>query len=297
MDFRLKVFISVAQNKSFTKAAKDLLISQPAVSKHIHELESLYNIALFERQKGDIKLTEAGKLLFSHAEKINDMYQRLQYEMNLLTENYSGELRIGASTSITQYVLPPILAHFTKKFPEIKLTIFNGNSLEIENLLHKGKISLGMVEGNSHQPSLHYQSFMKDELVLVSNNTGIYSKIEEIDVKDLKSMPLVLRENGSGTLDIIEAALLSRNIKLSDLQIVLQLGSTESIKNFIENSDALAIISIQGLMKELVNGQLKVIEINDLDLNRKFSFVYKQGNLGGLDESFINFTSRYLSSN
>ena len=116
-DFRLKVFQSVAKNLSFTKASQELFVSQPAITKHIQELETYYQARLFERQGSKISLTVAGELLLKHSEKILDDYKRLEYEMHLLHNEYIGELKLGASTTIAQYVLPPLLAHFIAKFP------------------------------------------------------------------------------------------------------------------------------------------------------------------------------------
>lgn len=140
MDFRLKVFHSVATNLSFTKASKELFISQPAISKHIHELEVQYKTPLFDRVGSHIGLTHAGELLLSHTKQLLAAYRQMDFEMNLLTDNFAGELRLGASTTISQYVLPPVLASFIKKFPEIKVSLLNGNSRDIEQVLREGKI-------------------------------------------------------------------------------------------------------------------------------------------------------------
>lgn len=134
-DFRLKVFQSVAKNLSFTKASQELFVSQPAITKHIQELESTYQARLFDRQGSKISLTEAGKLLLEHCGRILEDYKRLEYEMHLLHNEYTGELRLGASTTIAQYVLPPLLASFIKKFPQVNLSLMNGNSREIEAAL------------------------------------------------------------------------------------------------------------------------------------------------------------------
>ena len=136
-NFRLKVFLSVARNLSFTKASQELFITQPAITKHIHELESLYKIRLFERLGNKITLTPAGELLQEHSERILDDYKRLDYEMHLLHNECSGELRLGASTTISQYVLPPFLARFIEKFPQVSLSLLNGNSRDVENALLK----------------------------------------------------------------------------------------------------------------------------------------------------------------
>ena len=131
-DFRLKVFLSVAKNLSFTKASQELFVSQPAITKHIQELETCYQARLFDRQGNKISLTEAGKLLQEHSEKILEDYKRLEYEMHLLHNEYIGDLKLGASTTIAQYVLPPLLANFIAKFPQVNLSLLNGNSREIE---------------------------------------------------------------------------------------------------------------------------------------------------------------------
>ena len=280
MDFRLKVFHSVATNLSFTKASKELFISQPAISKHIHELEVQYKTPLFDRVGSRIGLTHAGELLLSHTKQLLAAYRQMDFEMNLLTDNFAGELRLGASTTISQYVLPPVLASFIKKFPEIKVSLLNGNSRDVEQALREGKITLGLVEGTVHQSTLHYTPFMKDELVVVAH-TGCSLA--------LPGIPLVLRERGSGTLDVVEAALAEHQIKLSQLNVLLQMGSTESIKLFLENSEALGIVSIRAVTRELMSGRLKVIEVEGFCAERMFTFAEPQGQNGGVEESFIRY--------
>lgn len=289
MDFRLKVFHSVACNLSFTKASRELFISQPAISKHIHELEMQYRTPLFERSGNRIRLTPAGELLLTHTQHLLSSYRQLDFEMNLLTGNFSGELRLGASTTIAQYVLPPVLSSFIKKFPDIRISLLNGNSREIENALHDGKITLGLVEGNVHQSTLHYTPFMKDELVVVTHTGGALACYDEITLQQLRAFPLVLRENGSGTLEVVESALGCHQMKLSQLNLLIQLGSTESIKLFLENSDALGIVSIRAVTRELMAGRLKVVEVENFHAERMFAFAEPQGQNGGLEESFIRY--------
>ena len=135
IDTRLKVFRSVATLLSFTKAANELFISQPAISKHIQELEKEYGVQLFDRIGNRIQLTRAGQLMLDHACKIIDAYQNLDFDMKKLTEKSGGELRIGASTTISQYVLPELIAEFRKLYPDIRITLLSGNSHEIEDAL------------------------------------------------------------------------------------------------------------------------------------------------------------------
>lgn len=293
MDFRLKAFHSVATNLSFTKASKELYISQPAISKHIHELEVKYKTPLFDRSGNRIALTRAGELLLSHTQALLSAYRQMDFEMNLLTDNFSGELRMGASTTIAQYVLPPILSSFIRKFPDIHVSLMNGNSRDIEQALRDGKITLGLVEGNARQNSFHYIPFMKDELVVVTHTGSAFAAYDEVTFEQLCSFPLLLRENGSGTLEVLEAALAQHQTKLSQLNVLMQLGSTESIKLFLENSDALGIVSVRAVTRELMAGRLKVIDITGFEAQRMFSFAQMQGHTGGLEESFIRYAQQY----
>lgn len=295
MDFRLKVFHSVACNLSFTKASRELFVSQPAISKHIHELEVRYKTPLFERIGSRIRLTRAGELLFSHTHQILSAYRQLDFEMNLLTNHFSGELRMGASTTISQYVLPPVLSSFIKTFPDIRVSLLNGNSRDIERALQEGKITLGLVEGIAHQSVLHYTPFMKDELVVVAHTGSSLASVDEITLEQLCSLPLVLRENGSGTLAVLEAALAERQVKLSQLNVLIQMGSTESIKLFLENADAVGIVSIRAVTRELMAGRLKVIDVAGFRAERMFAFAEPQGQNSGVEENFIRYANQHWS--
>lgn len=292
-DFRLKVFQCVAKNLSFTKASQELFVSQPAITKHIQELENYYQARLFERQGNKISLTEAGELLLKHSEKILDDYKKLEYEMHLLHNEFIGELRLGASTTIAQYVLPPLLANFISQFPQINLSLYNGNSRGVEIALQEHRIDLGLVEGIFRLPNLKYTLFLQDELVAVVPNNSRLVKSDEITPEDLLNIPLVLRERGSGTLDVFERALLEHNLRLSSLNVLMYLGSTESIKLFLEHTDCMGIVSIRSVHKELVAGSLRVIEIQKMAMHREFNFVQLQGQEGGLSQVFMRFASHH----
>lgn len=288
-DFRLKVFQSVAKNLSFTKASHELFVSQPAITKHIQELETCYQARLFERQGSKISLTAAGELLLKHSEKILDDYKQLEYEMHLLHNEYTGELKLGASTTIAQYVLPPLLATFIAKFPQVNLSLFNGNSREVEAALQEHRIDLGLVEGIFRLPTLKYTSFLQDELVAVVHTHTRLKIKDEIMPEDLPDIPLVLRERGSGTLDVFERALSRHNLKLSSLHVLMYLGSTESIKLFLEHTDCMGIVSIRSVHKELAAGSLRVVEIKEMPMHREFNFVQLQGQEEGLPQVFMRF--------
>jgi DNA-binding transcriptional LysR family regulator len=288
-DFRLKVFQSVARHLSFTKASQELFVSQPAITKHIHELEAAYGSPLFERKGSRISLTDAGRLLLKHCEQILDEYNKLEYEMNLLHDDFVGELRLGASTTIAQYVLPPVLARFIKRYPHVKISLLNGNSREVEKALQEHRIDLGLVEGVSRLPNLKYTTFLQDELVAVVPSNSKLAQQDEITPKQLLQIPMVLREYGSGTLDVIEQSLSKYHIRLSDLHILMYLGSTESIKLFLLNADCMGIVSIRSIQDELKAGKLQVIEIEGMRMMRELDFVQLQGAEGGLARLFMQF--------
>ena len=295
MDFRLKVFFTVANRLSFTKAAKELFITQPAVSKHIQELEEQYKIKFFERNGSKISLTIAGELLLKHTKNIFEVYRDIDFDMSALINQQRGLLRLGASTTISQYIIPPLLARFHQKLKEIKVNLLNGNTEQIENALLNKEIEIGIVEGQSKNPSIKYTEFLKDELVLVCNSKNPSINIEHLSKEALKEMRFVMREQGSGTLEVIEYALKPFGINLSQLTIEMQLGSTESIKSYLMNSDCVAFISIHAIEKELKNNELVILDIDNLVIERFFYSITLQGKMDALSELFIKNMANYYN--
>ena len=295
MDFRLNVFVEVARHLSFTKAARELFISQPAITKHIQELENIYKVQLFNRIGGKISLTPQGEIFLKHANEILAQYKLLANEMELVTEQFSGELKIGASTTIAQYLIAPLLADFIVRFPQVKVSLFTGNSEQIEDALENKKIDIGLVEGSRRSNHLKYSPLAKDELVLVTSSQNPIG--EGVAVTDIATLPLVLREVGSGTLEVIEKALLENGIKLSDLNILLHIGTTEGIKNFLKTSkNSYAIVSIISVLEELKNNDLKIVDIVGMEMLREFVFVTMQGGQNTRLERFMSFAAKWYSN-
>lgn len=294
MDFRLKVFYTVANRLSFTKAATELFITQPAISKHIQELEEEYKIKLFDRNGNKISLTQAGKLLLTHTNKLFEIYRDIDFDMSKLINQQRGLLRIGASTTISQYIIPPLLARFHQKLKDVKVNLRNGNTEQIENALLNKEIEIGIVEGQSKNKSIKYIPFLKDELVLVCNSKNPLVSKTEISKEDLLKMHFLMREQGSGTLEVIEYALKPFDLNLSQLIIEMELGSTESIKSYLMNSDCVAFISIHAIEKELKNQELAILDINNLIIERYFYIISLQGKTDALSELFIkNISTHY----
>lgn len=294
-DFRLRVFHTVAKRLSFTKAAEELYISQPAVTKHIHELEQQLGMALFERIGNRIKLTRAGQLVMHHAEIIFTDYRNLEYEINQLKHTQGGLLAIGASTTIAQYLIPPLLAKFNQRYPDVKTSLTSGNTEQIEQALFEKSILLGIIEGSSKNPLLKYVEFARDEIVLIGNPKHSYGNGEPLSAAELRNIPLLMREHGSGTLEVITDELKRLKLKITDLNVAMYMGSTESIKSYLHHSSCAAFISLQAVQREVEAGEFVVLPIKNFKLIRKLHFTYLQGLQDKLAQLFIKFARQHVT--
>jgi DNA-binding transcriptional LysR family regulator len=292
-DFRLQVFHTVAKRLSFTRAAEELFITQPAVTKHIHEIESYFKVKLFERNGIKIRLTPAGEILLQYTDQLFDIYRNLEFELNTFTQRHTGKLRIGASTTVAQYVLPPVLAAFHKKFKDIQVTLTINNTEQIEQALQNKNIDLGIIEGQSKNSLFKYTELVKDELVLVAGSNHPLAKKKSIKPEDLLNIHLLLREPGSGTLEVIAHALKQLGIKIAQLQSEMQLGSTESIKLYLLHSDCLAFLSVYSILKELQNKECCIIDVKGLAIERYFYFIQQHGESSALPDLFMKFARHY----
>ena len=288
-DFRLKVFYTVAQKLSFSKAANELFVSQPAVTKHISELESQLQTRLFNRNGSSISITPSGEILLRNAEQIFRLYEQLENELAQQTDIASGSFSLGASTTLAHYVLPRILAIFKKTYPSTDIHFLHGNSEFIEQQVINQKLDIAIVEGISHHPQISYEPFIKDEIVLVMRIGSKSLPKNEIKPDQLLSIPLVLREQGSGTLDVMYKALSKANIHQKELNVQMHLDSTESIKQYILHSDCAAFLSIHSITKELQQNQFSIIDIKGIDISRTFQFIQLHGQNPKLPDLFKRF--------
>lgn len=294
LDFRLKVFYTVAKRLNFTRAAEELYITQPAVTKHIRELESYFKTSLIERSGNrKVSLTPAGEILLTYAEQIGTVYKELEFDMNALVNKHKGVLRIGASTTVAQYVLPPVLAGFHERFKDVKVILITGNTEQVEEALIKKEIDLGIIEGMTRQPQINYREFAKDELVLVSSASNKKLKKDVLKPEELNNYPFLIREPGSGTLEFIAHALKGLGIRLNDLNVEMQLGSTESMKGYLLNSNCIAFLSIHAIVKELKSGECRIVDVKGLSIERPFHFTQLQGHPLPLAELFVRFSVTY----
>ena len=295
IDIRLKVFVSVANNLSFTKASKELFKCQPAISRHIHELEEEFDTKLFIRKANSIELTESGKLLLKHAKTILANYENLSFEMNALNEKFEGNLSIGATPTILQFVLPQLLVEFKKLYPNIKITVSTGNTAFVENLVSTTKVDLGLVEACNFRTDLHYTHFKEDELVAFVRYHSPLAKQKVISLSELKTVPLILKDEGTVTRTLIEDQLKDKGENIEDYNIEMSFSDAQSVKGFVENSDTIGILSQISIEAELKRREIKKLKIDGLKLKRPFSLVQVDKDSLGTVKKFKKFLKDFYS--
>lgn len=288
-DFRLKVFFTVVKRGSFTKAAQELLISQPAVSKHIKEIEQYYQTTLFTRMGNSVVPTTSGLVLYNYVLEILTVHRNIEYDMLALNGKSAGNLYIGASTTVSQYVLPALLALFKQKYTAIQFNVVSGNSQEIETLLLEQKIDMGITEGSSRNALIKYTELVDDKIVVVARDQHPLLKQKHIELKQLMQLPFLLREYGSGTLEVVERHIEKLGYCLADLHSEMSFSSTESIKMYLQHSDSLAFISKAAISKELLHKELAIIQVKDLEICRKFNVIHRLGQQSKLVDTLSQF--------
>ncbi|MHC2990975.1 LysR family transcriptional regulator [Pontibacter sp. HJ8] len=292
-----EIFMEVARLLSFTKASQTLFISQSAISKQVKALEEYYKTGLFERLGNSVVLTPAGKLLYEKLLAAKQLQHELYQDFKQLSENFSPQVNmiLGASTTISLYILPPVLSAYLQKNPNVQLDLKNRNSENILKALLDHEIDLGIVEGINKVSNVTYTSFLTDEVIAVCSSRNPLKK-QQLEVKDLYDIPLALRERGSGTLAVLENALEKKKVKLNELPIKIRLGGTEALKNFVRVDTCLSFLPRQAVLKELQSGELVEVPIAGLTVKRSFDFIQRKGTENNFPyKNFIQFTKRHYS--
>jgi LysR family transcriptional regulator, transcriptional activator of the cysJI operon len=283
-NFRLTVFRAVAEEMSFRKAAEVLHLSQPAVSQQIRALEEEAGARLFDRAGGDghgsqIALTEAGRVLLGFATKAAATMVEAQWALAALNEDVVGLLRLGASTTVAQYVLPRILGAFLRQYPQVKLSLVSGNTERIVEAVATEKIALGIIEGPSMRREVKTERMVTDEMVLIvsPNHAWAARRAGSIAAAELAKVPLLLRERGSGSRRVVERALKKVGLPLRSLTVAMELDSTEAIISGVEAELGVGFVSRWAVGKVLRLGTVRVVAVERLEILRDFSFVRLAG--------------------
>jgi DNA-binding transcriptional LysR family regulator len=291
---RHDVFLTVAQHKSFSKASQALYISQPAISKHIKSLEEYYKTKLFDRRGIQIELTAAGKLLLERLLEVKRIQEQAEFEISTINDvqQAKGMLKLGASTTVALYILPKVLSAFNQLYPQIEISLLNRNSEIVLDALQNQEINLGIIEGRAKLTSIDYQPFLTDKVVAVCSRKSPLAKRKTYQIREIVSMPLAIRERGSGTLSALKYALEKNKIKLSELNIKVRLGGTEALKNFLLESDSLGFLPQRSVNNQLKQGDLTEISFEGLDIERNFYFIQRKGENSELNKSFLKLARK-----
>jgi DNA-binding transcriptional LysR family regulator len=282
----LKVFVSVFKNKSFTRAAEEIHLSQPTISDHIKSLEEEFDCKLFDRLGRTIIPTKEAEALYSLAEEIIEKAGTIKEVIGQFKKEITGELIIGASTIPGTYIMPPMMAVFQKRYPFISFQILVSDSREIIESVSKYELLLGIVGAKLGNEQINYIPFVEDELIVISSPSLLDSS--RITLKKLVKFPMVLREEGSGTRRETEKILESRGVSLDNIKITGIFGSTDAIKQAVKAGLGFSILSKFSVADELKHNILKEIKLSDIQMKRRFYIVtHKRRTLPFLYNTFL----------
>lgn len=272
---RLKSFIAVCEQRSFSKAAQILYVTQPTITSHIKMLEQELKTKLFERTTKKNQPTKSAYILLKYAKKIVWLTDSAKKEFMQMDENPSGELRVGASFTIGEYILPEFLKEFNDRYPMVQMNVEIKNSNQIVSAVMSRTIDAGVIETPSDEEvQVNMYPILKDELMVIAPED--YEKDSVITIDELKEMPLILREKGSGTRKVVADYLKKAGILEDELQVVMELGSTESIKSAVEAGLGISILSKSTIKKELKLNLLKTLQVKGISFMRSFYMVYRK---------------------
>jgi DNA-binding transcriptional LysR family regulator len=271
---QLRVFAAVAQTGSATLAGDRLRISQPAVSKQLSELEQNLGIALFDRLPRGMRLTDAGERLHLHAQRILGSEEAAETELAELLGLHRGRLSVGASTTIGSYLLPSLFGRFNRVHPDVELNLEIANTAVIQSAVLGNHVDLGLTEGFVSSDALDVEIVAHDEMVAVAAPNHEAAEHGAMNVVQFCGYPFIMRESGSGTRDVIEAALAERSIQVHPL---MSLGGTEAVKNAVASGMGVAIVSRLTVELELEAGRLLEVRLPDFRIRRALHLLRLKG--------------------
>jgi LysR family transcriptional regulator, transcriptional activator of the cysJI operon len=293
-DHKLKVFCTVAETKSFSKTSEIIHLTQPAVSLQVQALEDIYETKLFDRTSGSINLTTSGEVLYKYSKDILALYALAEKDISKITGLVKGSIKIGAGTTFGNHILPSIIVDFKNTHPKIEIDVFIGNTKRIMDLLHSGAVDVGIVGEVPSKSKVVVEPIMSDELFMIVPPQHAWAKKKVVPILDLLKEPIVFREEGSGTRQVIEKYLVDNGINLSELQIAVIFGSTSSIKEAVERGMGVSVVSKWAIRKELQQGHLKAIAPKEGKIAREFSLVIPKNTiLPHAVDQFIAFLKSY----
>ncbi len=283
----LRTFCAVVENGSFTIAAVRLYLTQPSVSTHIRELEKHYGSILLNRKRDKITPTDTGKLLYQHAKEILQLTRETEDILDEVNNLLRGDIEIGASTVPGTYILPELLMKFKRLYPGLKLSLRIRDTSMIIKEVFEQKIDFGIVGDKIKKAGLIFHKLIHDHIVLIVHPSV---KKKRLKLDELKDLPLVFRENSSGTRMTVTEELRKKGILVKDLDIVMELGSTEAVKQGVLAGLGASFVSERTIRNEEKQGLLKKIPVKGLKIDRNFWIVKRSSsNFSRTGKALYNF--------
>lgn len=276
---QLHIFYTVAERGSFSVAAQSLHMTQPAVTMQIQALEERFGTKLLNRTTKKLELTEAGHHLLPQARKAVELMRDTDILMVKFISDLKGRLQFAASLTIGEYVLPRLLGSFLRRFPEVSVSMKVMNTTEIIDAIAHHGVDFGIIEAPCEVPGFYAEAVMNDELMLVIPADHPFALRDEVNLEEVLREPLVLREKGSGTRQIMEEELLRQGVSEDQLRVVSEFGSTGAIKSAVEAGMGLSILSVWTIKHEVALGLLKLVRIKGVSFRRQFYAIRLQSSL------------------
>ncbi|TRM11923.1 LysR family transcriptional regulator [Lentibacillus cibarius] len=272
MDQHLHVFITVAERQNFSRAAEALHMTQPAVSQYIRTFEDNIGVRLLERTNKYVRLNKAGEIVYHHAKEIVSLYTRMQNLVDDLTNKASGSLSIGASYTFGEYVLPHIIAKMQQTYPEVQPTVTIGNTAEIADAVIRHQLDVGIVEGHfKKEQQLKIEPFAEDDMVIVAApDHPLAARNDNVAMEELEDETWILREFGSGTREAADSVFQRHNMSPDK---IMNIGSTQPIKEAVKAGLGISLLSQWAIQEELQHGDLQIVEVTGLPYRRRFSIL------------------------
>lgn len=281
----LAVFNAIAETGSISAAAQRLYISQPALSRELKDFEARLGVTLFERLPRGMRMTHAGEVLREYAIRLFDISRTAEAAMREIADARMGLLSIAASNTIGTYVLPQRLAIFRRINPGVRITMFVGNTEQVSQGVADMRFTLGFIEGPLHVSGLVAEQFQKDELVPVVAADDELLRKKRLSATDINGLPLLMREKGSGTRELIAETLEANDVKQGN---VMEFGNTEALKQAAMHGGGIAWLPRISITHELDQGTLQVLPIKRLMIQRPLSVIRRaNAHTGPTSEAFL----------
>ncbi len=268
-----EVFRTVVQERSVTKAAQLLHMTQSTASRHLQALEQEYGALLFERSASGLSLTSLGRSLYPYALDLLNCHEHAKEEMQRL-RNEGGGLSVGATFTIGEYLLPHILGEFRNHYAGAEVRMRVSNTSQVVDDLRRHRIDVGLIEGLTEASDLAVTEWRVDELVLVCYPQHPFAACDEVDLEEMVGQSLLMREEGSGTRQVTEHALEQAGM-LARLSVFMELGSTQAIKSAVAAGFGIAFLSMLTVAEEIADGRLVHVPIRGLHIMRELSIVQR----------------------